>query len=105
MSDAWVAAGDLGDLSAPVVRPVAGRDVLFCALDGVRYAYRPACPACGESLAGASLDAGAMACGGCGARYDVRGAGRGLDGPERQLEPVPLLVGADGGVRVAVGAG
>jgi Fe-S cluster biogenesis protein NfuA/nitrite reductase/ring-hydroxylating ferredoxin subunit len=105
LPDAWAPAGDLGDLSAPVVRPVAGREVLFLALDGSRYAYRPACPACGGSLDGAALDGDAIACGGCGARYDVRRAGRGLDAPERHLEPVPLLVAADGGVRVAVGAG
>jgi Fe-S cluster biogenesis protein NfuA/nitrite reductase/ring-hydroxylating ferredoxin subunit len=103
MPDAWVAAGELGDLAAPAVVPVGGREVLFVALDDTRYAYRPACPACGESLHGAALAGDAIACGGCGARYDVRRAGRGLDAPERQLEPVPLLVGADGGVRVALG--
>jgi Fe-S cluster biogenesis protein NfuA/nitrite reductase/ring-hydroxylating ferredoxin subunit len=104
VSDAWAPAGDLGDLSAPVVRPVGGSEVLFVAIDGRRYAYRPACPACGASLAGAGLDGSALACA-CGARYDVRHAGRGLDAPERHLEPVPLLVGADGDVRVALGAG
>jgi Fe-S cluster biogenesis protein NfuA/nitrite reductase/ring-hydroxylating ferredoxin subunit len=104
VSDAWAPAGDLGDLSAPVVRPVGGSEVLFVAIDGRRYAYRPACPACGASLAGAGLDGSALACV-CGARYDVRHAGRGLDAPERHLEPVPLLVGADGDVRVALGAG
>ncbi len=104
VGDSWSPAGDLGDLSAPVVRPVGGREVLFVAIDGTRYAYRPACPACGGSLGGAGLDGDALACG-CGARYDVRHAGRGIDAPERQLDPVPLLVGADGGVRVAVGAG
>jgi Fe-S cluster biogenesis protein NfuA/nitrite reductase/ring-hydroxylating ferredoxin subunit len=104
VGDSWAQAGDLGDLSAPVVRRVGGREVLFVAIDGTRYAYRPACPACGGSLADAGLDGEALACG-CGARYDVRHAGRGIDAPERQLDPVPLLVGADGGVRVAVGAG
>jgi Fe-S cluster biogenesis protein NfuA/nitrite reductase/ring-hydroxylating ferredoxin subunit len=102
--EAWLAAGDLGDLSVPVVRSVGGSEVLFVAIDGRRYAYRPACPACGASLAGAGLDGDALACL-CGARYDVRRAGRGLDAPERHLEPVPLLVGADGDVRVALGAG
>ena len=103
ISDSWAPAGDLGDLSAPVVRPVGGSEVLFVAVDGTRYAYRPACPACGGSLGGAGLDGDALACG-CGARYDVRRAGRGIDAPDRHLEPVPLLVGADGGVKVAVGA-
>ncbi len=103
ISDSWAPAGDLGDLSAPVVRPVGGSEVLFVAVDGTRYAYRPACPPCGGSLGGAGLDGDALACG-CGARYDVRRAGRGIDAPDRHLEPVPLLVGADGGVKVAVGA-
>lgn len=103
LSDSWAPAGDLGDLSAPVVRPVGGSEVLFLAVDGTRYAYRPACPACGDSLGAAGLDGDALACG-CGARYDVRRAGRGIDAPDRHLEPVPLLVGADGGVKVAVGA-
>ena len=102
LSQSWAPAGDLGDLSAPVVRPVGGQEVLFLAVDGTRYAYRPACPACGSSLASAGLDGEALACD-CGARYDVRHAGRGLDAPDRHLEPVPLLVAADGGVRVAVG--
>jgi Fe-S cluster biogenesis protein NfuA/nitrite reductase/ring-hydroxylating ferredoxin subunit len=104
---AWVTVdGALPDPGGgPVaVRAVSGVDVLFVLLGGARYAYRPSCPACGESLHGAALDGDALACGGCGARYDVRRAGRGLDAPECHLEPVPLLVGADGDVRVAVGA-
>jgi Fe-S cluster biogenesis protein NfuA/nitrite reductase/ring-hydroxylating ferredoxin subunit len=103
---AWAPAGDLGDLDAagPVVRAVAGAEVLFVALDGERYAYRPACPACGASLDAAALDGPALRCGGCGERYDVRGAGRGLDTPDRHLDPVPLLVDADGAARVALGA-
>ena len=102
----WAPAGDLGDLDAdrPVVRAVAGAEVLFVALDGERYAYRPACPACGASLDRGALDGAALRCGGCGERYDVRAAGRGVDTPERHLEPVPLLVGADGAARVALGA-
>jgi len=103
LSDAWMPAGDLGALDAPAVRAVAGREVLFVAFDDARYAYRPGCPACGDSLDGAVVEGDALACGGCGARYDVRHAGRGLDDADRHLEPVPLLVGADGGVRVAVG--
>ncbi len=80
------------------------RPLLFVALDGGRYAYRPACPACGASLAGAALAGAELRCVGCGTRYDVRHAGRGLDASEHHLEPVPLLVGADGVARVALGA-
>jgi nitrite reductase/ring-hydroxylating ferredoxin subunit len=86
------------------VRAVAGAEVLFVALDGDRYAYRPACPGCGASLDGGLLEGPVLRCGGCGERYDVRGAGRGLDTPDRHLEPVPLLVDADGAARVALGA-
>jgi hypothetical protein len=42
-----------------------------------------------------------LACGGCDARYDVRFAGRSLADPHVALEPVPLLVDADGLVKVA----
>ena len=104
---AWAAAGAPENLGGdgPVVRDVAGAEVLFVTLDGTRYAYRPACPACGDGLGSATVSDGALRCGGCGERYDVRRAGRGLDTPERHLEPVPLLVGADGVARVAIGAG
>jgi len=103
---AWTAAGELPDVDdgAPVVLDVAGASLLFVALDGGRYAYRPGCPACGASLAGAALAGPELRCGGCGTRYDVRHAGRGLDASEHHLEPVPLLVGADGVARVALGA-
>jgi Fe-S cluster biogenesis protein NfuA/nitrite reductase/ring-hydroxylating ferredoxin subunit len=103
---AWTAAGDLPDVreGEPVVLEVAGAPLLFVALDGGRYAYRPECPACGASLGGAALAGAELRCGGCGTRFDVRHAGRGLDAPEHHLEPVPLLVGADGVARVALGA-
>jgi Fe-S cluster biogenesis protein NfuA/nitrite reductase/ring-hydroxylating ferredoxin subunit len=103
---AWTAAGPLDELDggAPVVRAVGGADVLFVSAGGARYAYRPACPACGGSLAAALVAGDALACGACGSAFDVRRAGRALDGSPAHLEPVPLLVGADGTVRVALGA-
>jgi Fe-S cluster biogenesis protein NfuA/nitrite reductase/ring-hydroxylating ferredoxin subunit len=105
----WVAVdGPASAIDGPgaEVRPVDGVEVLFVTPDGGgRYAYRPACPACRASLDGAALHGDALACGGCGARYDVRHAGRGMDDADRHLDPVPLLVAADGGVRVALGAG
>jgi nitrite reductase/ring-hydroxylating ferredoxin subunit len=66
------------------------------------YAYRDTCPACGSSLAegtvgrrlgGAAGDA-VLRCPGCAAHFDVRRAGRGLDGAQLHLEPVPLLLRA-----------
>jgi len=84
---------------------VAGAGVVVCSVGGELYAYRDRCPACGTGLAGrAALDAGVLACGGCGQRFDVRLAGRGVDQPEFHLVPLPLLAG-DGRVRLAVGSG
>jgi Fe-S cluster biogenesis protein NfuA/nitrite reductase/ring-hydroxylating ferredoxin subunit len=102
----WTDAGPLDDLGLAglAVRAVGGADVLFVAAAGGRYAYRPACPACGASLAAATVTGETLACG-CGAAFDVRRAGRALDGGAAHLEPVPLLVAGDGSVRVALGAG
>jgi len=100
---AWTEAGPFGDGDGPVVRDVGGTDVLFVATAGGRYAYRPGCPACGASLAAATVTGETLACG-CGAAFDVRRAGRALDGGGAHLEPVPLLVSGDGTVRVALGA-
>ena len=70
---------------------VDGEPVLFLKLAKSLYAYRPDCPSCHESLAGVAAEEGAVACPGCGTRYDVRRAGRSLDGSALQLAPVPLL--------------
>ena len=51
-------------------------------------------------LGGSAADA-VLRCPGCRAHYDVRHAGRGLDGIDDHLEPFPLLV-SDGAVTVAV---
>ena len=84
---------------------VAGAGVVVCSVGGELYAYRDRCPACGTGLAGrAAVDAGVLACGSCGQRFDVRLAGRGVDQPELHLVPLPLLAG-DGRVRLAVGSG
>jgi Fe-S cluster biogenesis protein NfuA/nitrite reductase/ring-hydroxylating ferredoxin subunit len=71
---------------------VAGRALLFCRLDGTFYAYGNLCPGCGQTLEGAYLEAGSIICPACGGRYDCVGAGRGLDQPDLQLEPFPLLM-------------
>ncbi|MEA2267491.1 MAG: hypothetical protein QOC64_101, partial [Solirubrobacteraceae bacterium] len=104
--DAWAVAGAMPELDGggPVVREVAGAEVLFVGLGGARYAYRPACPACRGSLADGALDGVELACSGCGRRYDVRRAGRCADAPGLHLEPVPLLVDGAGLVKVALGA-
>ena len=103
----WATAGGLPELSGggKVIKDVAGEPLLFLRLESDYYAYRPQCPGCGASLEGAALKAAELACLECGHVYDARRAGRCLDRPQLHLEPVPLLVGDSGLVKVAVGAG
>jgi Fe-S cluster biogenesis protein NfuA/nitrite reductase/ring-hydroxylating ferredoxin subunit len=65
------------------------------------YAYRDRCPECAGQVTRMGDE---LRCAGCGHRFDVRHAGRCLDDDRLMLEPVPLLVGDDGSVRVAVPA-
>jgi Fe-S cluster biogenesis protein NfuA/nitrite reductase/ring-hydroxylating ferredoxin subunit len=103
-------AGDAGWVTLPSIGPPSSRPVtaaagdvtvLVCSVRGTLYAYRDACAACGGSLADGMLEREQLTCGGCGARYDVRLAGRGLDDPALHLDPLPLLADSHG-VRVAV---
>lgn len=100
----WMMAGGLPELAGGglVIKQVGGQAVLFLRAAGRLYGYRPSCPACDQSLAGAALDGGEICCEGCGSRYDVLRAGRCLDSPQLHLEPVPLLVSEDGLVKVAL---
>jgi Fe-S cluster biogenesis protein NfuA/nitrite reductase/ring-hydroxylating ferredoxin subunit len=102
---AWEPAGAMGELpgDAPVVRAVAGEPILFVRLGRGAYAYRPACAQCERSLVDGTLNGPRLSCRGCGMRYDVRHAGRCLDDADLHLEPVPLLVGAGGEMKVALG--
>ena len=95
---AWTTLPALG--RTPAVVSVAGTPVLVCSVRGTHYAYRDACAACGSTLAAATLAGTELTCG-CGARFDIRLAGRGLDDPDQHLEPVPLLPDS-AGVRIAV---
>ncbi len=100
----WVTIPDIGPPSSrPVIAAVAGTRVLLCSVRGTLYAYRDACAICGISLAEGTLTLGELACPGCGARYDVRSAGRGVDDEGVHLDPLPLLADSQG-VRVAVTA-
>lgn len=103
----WATAGELPQLreAGTLVRQVAGRSLLFVGIENDRFAYDPDCPGCGASLDGAELLGAELTCPGCARTYDVRRAGRCLDAPQLHLEPVPLLVGDSGIVRVAVDRG
>ncbi|HSD81286.1 MAG TPA: NifU family protein [Solirubrobacteraceae bacterium] len=102
----WTTVGALPELrgGGALVRDVAGEPALFLSVAGQLYAYRPACPGCGASLGDGELRDATLACPGCGHRFDVRRAGRCDDAPELHLDPLPLLVGDAGDVRLAVGA-
>ena len=98
----WATLPDIGPPSSrPVCVTVDGFPVLVCSVRGTLFAYRDACAACGSSLAESTLAAEVITCAGCGARFDVRLAGRGLDESGHHLDPLPLLSDSRG-VRVAV---
>jgi Fe-S cluster biogenesis protein NfuA/nitrite reductase/ring-hydroxylating ferredoxin subunit len=99
---AWNMAGSLAELSngGTLVKDVGGAEMLFARIEGTSYAYRPTCPSCGGSLDGATLRGADLTCT-CGNTFDLRRAGRCLDAPQLQLEPVPLLVDDSGLVKVA----
>jgi Fe-S cluster biogenesis protein NfuA/nitrite reductase/ring-hydroxylating ferredoxin subunit len=108
----WHPVPDLADLAAGEVGgfSVDGVVVLACRVGDQLYAYRDHCPACDGSLAGAVLHRRAaggdpvLRCPRCHAHFDVVHAGAGLDdGPQRHLDPIPLLV-RDGVLSLAVPA-
>jgi hypothetical protein len=105
---AWVV------LDPPGLRPgqcaeleIAGLSVLLALPAGAHatgtglVAYRDECPSCHRSLAGATLLADELTCANCSVAFDVRLAGRALDGSTRHLDPLPLVQRA-GGWRLAV---
>jgi nitrite reductase/ring-hydroxylating ferredoxin subunit len=73
----------------------------MCRLGDTYYAYANACPTCGGSFAGASLEGEVLGCPSCSGRYDIRLAGRAADGSGRRMEPLPLLDDVSG-IRVAL---
>lgn len=98
----WVTLPNIGPPSSrPVTAMADGTSVLVCSVRGTLYAYRDACGACGSSLADGALAREQLTCPGCGARYDVRLAGKCLDDPAVHLDPLPLLTDSSG-VRVAL---
>jgi Fe-S cluster biogenesis protein NfuA len=99
----WITLPDIGPPSSrPVSASAGGMAVLVCSVRGTLYAYRDACATCGSSMADGHLDREVLICS-CGAKYDIRAAGRGIDDPGLHLDPLPLLTDSQG-VRVAVPA-
>jgi Fe-S cluster biogenesis protein NfuA len=103
----WVTLPNIGPPSSrPVSASADGLPVIVCSVRGTLYAYRDACAGCGSSLADGELDRELLTCPGCGARYNVRLAGKSVadaGSPEIgvHLDPLPLLADSQG-VRVAV---
>jgi Fe-S cluster biogenesis protein NfuA/nitrite reductase/ring-hydroxylating ferredoxin subunit len=101
-ASSWTVVDGLGLSGGEMlVREVSGEPVLFLKLEDELLAYRDLCPGCGGSLERGALGGMELACPGCANRYDVRRAGRPLDGSRLHLEPVPLLVDEGGRVKVA----
>jgi Fe-S cluster biogenesis protein NfuA/nitrite reductase/ring-hydroxylating ferredoxin subunit len=98
----WVTLPQLGPPSSrPLVADAAGTAVLLCSVRGTLYAYLDRCASCGSSLADGTLDREELTCAGCGARFNVRLAGKDLADSGLHLDPLPLLTDSQG-VRVAV---
>jgi Fe-S cluster biogenesis protein NfuA len=89
---------DVAGVPVLLLRPAGSHDT---GSDGLPLAYADACPSCHRPLDGAALLADRLTCAHCAAAYDVRLAGRALDGSGRHLEPLPLVHRA-GGLRLAV---
>lgn len=98
----WITLPDIGPPSSrPVSASADGTAVLVCSVRGTLYAYRDACAACGASMADGALEREQLTCPACGARYNVRLAGKGMDDADLHLDPLPLLTDSQG-VRVAM---
>jgi Fe-S cluster biogenesis protein NfuA/nitrite reductase/ring-hydroxylating ferredoxin subunit len=100
----WITLPDIGPPSSrPVSASADGTAVLVCSVRGTLYAYRDSCAACGGSMADGALEREQLTCPGCGARYNVRLAGKSVDEQDLHLDPLPLLADSQG-VRVAMAA-
>ena len=98
----WITLPDIGPPSSrPVSASADGTSVLVCSVRGTLYAYLDACAACGATMADGALERELLTCPGCGARYNVRLAGKSVDDSDLHLDPLPLLADSQG-VRVAM---
>lgn len=104
---AWASVDLAPDLDSGAVVSVELKDgpVLFCRLGESLYAYLDSCPTCSARLGQERVDGEVIRCVSCRTSYDVRLAGRNLDGGRLHLTPVPLLGELGGDVRVAIPVG
>jgi nitrite reductase/ring-hydroxylating ferredoxin subunit len=82
---------------------VDGLSVLICSLEDNLYAYRNSCASCGAVLDGSRLEGERLTCASCGQAFDVRLAGRSVEGADLHLQPLPLLQ-QNGSLRIAMSA-
>lgn len=96
----WVPLEGAGEIQrGHMVR--ASQGLLVANVAGTLLAYEDHCAGCPAPLGDGVLLGGTLTCVACGRAYDLPRAGRCKTDPELQLDPVPLLRGADG-VRVSV---
>ena len=93
-------ANEIGEGDFTIVASEAG-SLLICKLDGRLYAYRDHCPACNMPLHLGEIKEGLIICS-LGHGFDIKQAGASPDRNDLHLDPLPLLTGDDGGVKVAI---
>ena len=99
----WVSIGDQNGFPASRLTSseAMGSRIVLSRVDGILYAFRDACPACGSPMGGGDINGNLLVCPSCNKNYDPRLAGRSIESRGLHLEPVPLLEDQDG-VRVAI---
>ncbi len=108
---AWQPAPELAELAAGELRAavIADVPVVACRVGSERFVFRDRCPSCAASLADARVERrlggdandAVLRCVTCGAHYDIRRAGVGIDDDREHLDPVPLVT-RHGDVEVAL---
>ena len=100
----WLTVAGVADLKegAHTAVTVGSTDLFVANVNGTLLAYLNVCAACSSALGDGVLGGGVLGCPGCSARFDLPRAGRGVDDPALQLNPVPLLREGSAEVKVAL---
>jgi nitrite reductase/ring-hydroxylating ferredoxin subunit len=98
----WLQVHNAADLAEGGMMTIheGNEPLVLCKLGNQFYAYYDRCPGCNMPLHLGSLEGGTLTCQ-LAHRYDIRHAGRGVDGNCLHLEPLPLLA-QNGAVKVAL---